>query len=126
MKVSIYKYFAPEAMETALIARVSASHFVDRLVIYEFQEELINFVLAEHPQNLIVDFGRVQQISSETVNALIHARECILANEGTLFLCDLRPEIREVFQLLNLDGTLFQIHDSLSAALIATQQDLDS
>ncbi|MCH2123435.1 MAG: STAS domain-containing protein [Pirellulaceae bacterium] len=119
--MSIYKYFNPEQTETALIARVSTSHFLDRLVIHEFQEELINFVLAEHPQNLIVDFGRVQQISSETVNALIRARECILGHEGTLFLCDLRPEIREVFQLLNLDGTLFQIHDSLSAALIATQ-----
>ena len=115
--MSIYKYFQPEQIDGASVCHLVDADFFDRAVINDFQEEMINFILAEKPDKLLIDFGRVRAISSETINALLRAREYMLASDGQIKLCDMREEIRQAFRLLNLEGKIFDIHDSMAAAL---------
>ncbi len=73
----------------------------------------------ERPAKVVVDFGRVVHCSTAVINGLLRAKRCVVANRGQLSLCGMTTEIRDAYDMLNLDGTVFQIHDTLDDAVTA-------
>jgi anti-anti-sigma regulatory factor len=61
----------------------------------------------------------VAHCSTSVINGLLRAKKKLLAGGGRIKLCQLHPLIREAYRLLNLDGTVFHIHDSEAEALTA-------
>ena len=114
-----YKHFRAETVDDVVVLHLTDSDFFDRLIINQLQDEMIQFVKTQEPSKLLINFGRVKSLSSETIGALIRAREYTVANGGTLKLCDMRDEIRAAFKMLNLEGKMFEIHDSMPSALDA-------
>ena len=92
---------------------------MDHLLSNELQTAVVSFVEQTRPQNLLVDFNTMRRFSSETINALLRARKRLAAYQGEMKLCGMRPEIREVFRIMRLDGTVFEIYDTAEQALAA-------
>ena len=72
---------------------------------------------AHQTQHLVVSFASVSVVCSDSIGILLRVRQHILDRGGKLHLCCMNQNVRRVFTLLNLDGTLFKIFESEDDAL---------
>jgi anti-anti-sigma factor len=67
-------------------------------------------------QRLVIDFSRLNFISSSGMRVLLIAAKRLSANEGTIALCNMQDHIEEVFRVSGFDQ-IIPIRDSRKAAL---------
>lgn len=89
----------------------------------ELCKQLIEFVSTRQPHQVIVDFSEVTRCSTAVINALLLVKKQLLSADGEVKLCSVSDGIRHVYRMLNLDGTVFEIHDSLPQAIKAFSAD---
>ena len=102
---------------------VATVRFVDRKIIdaaniQELGDELFALVEKEQRKNLLLNFASVEFLSSAALNKLIILDKKVKANNGKMRLCNLKPEIYEVFAITRLNQ-LFDIKNSEQDALAA-------
>lgn len=100
---------------------VSLVRFLDRKIIdaaniQELGEELFAIVEKDQKKNLILNFSSVEFLSSAALNKLIILDKKVKAHTGRMRLCNLKPEIYEVFAITRLNQ-LFDIKNTESEAL---------
>jgi len=110
-------------IEVSQVGQVTVVRFVDRKIldtanILELGDELFSLVERDNHTKLLLNFGRVEFLSSAALNKLILLDRTVKKNKGAMKLCDLRPEIFEVFVITRLNQ-LFDIQDDEAAALAA-------
>lgn len=108
-------------VEVSEIGAVTVVRFVDRKIldtanIQELGDELFSLVESDHRTQLLLNFSRVEFLSSAALNKLILLDRAISKQGGHLKLCCLRPEIQEVFVITRLNQ-MFEIHEEESDAL---------
>jgi anti-sigma B factor antagonist len=103
------------AGEVALV-RFLDRKIIDAANIQELGEELFALVEKEKKQNLILNFNSVEFLSSAALNKLIMLDKKVKAAKGKMRLCNLRPEIYEVFVITRLNQ-LFDIKPNENDAL---------
>jgi anti-anti-sigma regulatory factor len=106
-------------MGDVLVARLVDPRLADTMSVNEFQDELLLLLEREPTKKLLVNFQKVSQCSTSVINALLRAKKKLLASKGQIKLCSMNPVIREAYKLLNLDGTVFHIHDTEPESLAA-------
>jgi anti-anti-sigma regulatory factor len=67
---------------------------------------LMKIVKAKSLKKLVFDFGRVHQITSDTLAELVSLRRHLLKAQGDLVIRRLHPDLRDVFRMLRLDQVL--------------------
>lgn len=100
------------------VVRFLERKILDAASIQEMGEELFALVEKQNRKKLLLDFANVEFLSSAALNKLIVLDKKVKANGGRLKLCELKPEIREVFVITRLTQ-LFEINENESAALAA-------
>ena len=116
---SDYEHLVVRHMQNALIIQLIDPKLFDTNTVTELQDEMLRAIDEEKPQNAIVDFSYVVHCSTAVINGLLRAKRRILANDGKLVLCGMTEGIRDAYKMLNLDGTVFSIYDTLQDALDA-------
>src|SRR5947208_15076464 len=86
---------------------VSMVRFLDRKIIdaaniQELGDELFALVEKENRKNLLLNFVSVEFLSSAARNKLIILDKKRKAHSGTMRLCNLKPQIQEVFAITRL------------------------
>ena len=112
-----YTYIDRWDSDGVTVVDVANPRLLDRLFINELGDELIAFVESERPAKLLISFGRVTYCSSEVIGSLIRARARVTSEGGKMKLCLMNDQVRELFRITNLDGTIFEIFDSDDEAL---------
>ncbi|QDU92740.1 STAS domain-containing protein [Lignipirellula cremea] len=79
-------------------------------------EALLSFGTIVRPEKTIVDFSNVNMISPKVINALLELRKQMTSFGGQVKIAGLSTGVREVFQILHLDGSVFEIHNSTTGA----------
>ena len=107
-------------IETSEVRGVTIVNFIDRKIleaahIQERGEELQHLVDHDGNKDLLLDFDSVEFLSSAALNKLIILDKKVKAKAGQLKLCNLMPEIREVFVITRLNQ-LFDIVDTRDKA----------
>jgi anti-anti-sigma regulatory factor len=115
--MATYRHFDSETVNDVVVARLVDRRLADTMAINELQDELLLLLDREPTKKLLVNFRGVMQCSTSVINALLRAKKKLLTQGGQIKLCELHPVIREAYQLLNLDGTVFHIHDTEAEAL---------
>ncbi len=110
-------------VEVSEVGDVTVVHFVDRKIldeanIQELGQELFGLVESDGREKLLLNFTSVDFLSSAALGKLITLDKKVKANGGTLKLCNIRPEIYEVFAITRLNK-LFDIRDDEADALAA-------
>ncbi len=110
-------------LEVSDVGEVSVVRFRDRKIlddasIQELGQELFNLVEVDMCQKMVLNFSKVDFLSSAALGKLITLDKKIKANRGKLKLSNIRPEIYEVFVITKLNK-LFDIHDDEASALAA-------
>lgn len=75
----------------------------------ELQDDVVDYVEHQRPGKLIVDFSDVGYCSTAVIAAMLMVRKHLESEGGQIKLCEMSDEVREAFQTLKLDGTIFEI-----------------
>jgi anti-sigma B factor antagonist len=110
-------------LEVEDIGDVTVVNFTDRKILDEqniqiIGEQLFSLVDESGRRKLLLNFGNVEYLSSAALAKLITLNKKLQAAGGRLILCNIDPQIREVFEITRLNK-LFTIHDEEQAALQA-------
>ncbi|MCR4415255.1 MAG: STAS domain-containing protein [Thermoguttaceae bacterium] len=105
------------------IGDVTVVHFRDQKIIedlriQELGQELYQLVETENRKKLVLNFHSVDFLSSAALGVLIKLDKKVKAKQGRLKLCNIRPEIFEVFKITNLNR-VFDIKPDEADALAA-------
>jgi anti-sigma B factor antagonist len=108
-------------LEVEQIGDVSVVNFVDRKILDEqniqiIGDQLFSLVDQEGRRHLLLNFGNVEYLSSAALGKLITLNKKVQGAKGKLVLCNIAPEILEVFEITKLDK-FFKIEGEEQAAL---------
>ena len=98
------------------VARFTDHKILDEANIQQLGEELSELVTSGQHNKLLLNFERVEFLSSAALGKLISVKKKASQSETALKLCSIRPEIFEVFKITNLDQ-VFDIADDQDGAL---------
>ena len=110
-------------IEVNEVGNVSIIRFIDRKIldesaIGELGEELFALVEAENREAILLNFSDVEFLSSAALGKLITLDKKVKAAGGKLKLCNIRPQIYEVFAITKLNN-LFDIKENEDGAVAA-------
>jgi anti-sigma B factor antagonist len=110
-------------LEVEDIGDVTVVNFTDRKILDEqniqiIGEQLFSLVDEMGRRKVLLNFGNVEYLSSAALAKFITLNKKLQQVEGRLILCNIDPQIREVFEITKLNK-LFTIHDEEQAALQA-------
>lgn len=114
-----YRHFNVRTVKDVLVAHLIDLRLFDTLIVNELQDELLALIDKEQPKKVLVNFDGVSHCSTAVINGLLRAKKRLMTSGGQIKLCQMHPTIREAYRLLNLDGTVFHIHDTEAEALTA-------
>ena len=97
------------------ITRVVPSKILDELQISTMGEQLSKLV-DDGARKLVIDFSAVDHLTSSALGMLIRLRQNMAAVKGALRLCNIRPEIYQIFKITGLDK-MFSIYPTATDAL---------
>jgi anti-sigma B factor antagonist len=114
---------AHRRLEVSEVGEVTVVRFVDRKIldeasIQELGSELFQLVEQENRGKIVLNFSKVDFLSSAALGKLITLDKKVKARSGKLKLSNIRPEIYEVFAITKLNK-LFDIKDDEADALAA-------
>ena len=95
-------------LEVEDIGDVTVVNFVDRKILDEqniqiIGEQLFSLVDEVGRRKLLLNFGNVEYLSSAALGKLITLNKKLQAAGGRLILCNIDPQIYEVFEITKLD-----------------------
>lgn len=110
-------------LEVEQIGDVTVVNFIDRKILDEqniqvIGEQLFGLVDEEGCRKLLLNFGNVEFLSSTALGKLITLNKKLQAAKGRLILCNIDPQIHEVFEITKLDK-FFNIQKEEQTALQA-------
>ena len=87
----------------------------------EAVEEKIRSLMADKPENLVINFAGVDFMVTRVINILLLALKQIRAAGGEVYLARMNPNIRRVFDIMRLN-MVFKIFESEEEALAALEK----
>lgn len=110
-------------LEVEDIGEVTVVNFVDRKILDEqniqkIGEDLFSLVDDQGKAKILLNFGNVEYLSSAALGKFITLNKKVQAAGGKLILCNIDPQIYEVFEITRLNK-LFNIQKEEQAALQA-------
>jgi anti-sigma B factor antagonist len=90
-------------------------HVIDEVVIRQIGNELTKLVDASPRPRLVVSFTGVEHLSSAALGTLLTVMNRVRAKDGQLRLCDIAPQILQIFEITKLNKVL-RIEKDLAAA----------
>src|SRR6202795_1105492 len=110
-------------LEVEDIGDVTEVNFTDRKILDEqniqiIGEQLLSLVDEVGRRKLLLNFGNVEYLSSAALAKLITLNKKLQQAGGKLILCNIDPQIYEVFEITKLDK-FFKIMKEEQAALQA-------
>lgn len=99
---------------------ISLSGRIDSTAAVEFEEKLID-IIDKGNNTMIIDFQRIQFISSAGLRVLLLAAKKVKPYGGKIVLCEMSKDVREVFDISGF-SSIFDIQESVSSAVDAIKK----
>src|SRR5215475_29688 len=98
-------------LEVEPIGDVTVVNFVDRKILDEqniqvIGEQLFSLVDEEGARKVLLNFSNVEYLSSAALGKLITLNKKLQGVGGRLILCNIHPQIYEVFEITRLNKLL--------------------
>jgi anti-sigma B factor antagonist len=100
------------------VVRFRDHRILDTLVIERLAHELFRVAGADDCENLLLNFAGVGFLSSSALGKLLVLNKRMKAKGGQLKLCEVCPEIAEIFELTKLNQ-VFDIKNDETNGLLA-------
>lgn len=104
------------AIRDVTVVTFVETHIRDLPQIEQIGTELYDLVDNRAVRKLILDFSKVQILSSQALGVLITLQKKMAAAKGKISLCSLKKELARVFDIAQL-GKVFKFYPDEDAAL---------
>jgi len=91
---------------------------LEELAINQIQEQLSELIMSQDAPKLLLNFRKVEHLSSAALGVLITLNKLVNESQGQLVLANIHPQIYEVFKITRLNK-LFNIKGTTDEALRA-------
>lgn len=98
------------------VVEFTDSKILDEANIEQIGDRLFALINEGDRPKILLDFANVDHLSSAALGKLLQARELVHKVNGQLRLCDIKPQIFEVFTITKLDK-LFRVYPTRSDAM---------
>ncbi|MBI5365863.1 MAG: STAS domain-containing protein [Planctomycetes bacterium] len=98
------------------VAELTGQRILDETSLQEMARKLMRLAEDCARGKLVIDFGKVDYLSSAVLGKIVAVHKKLASEQGQLRLCNVRPSIREVFKITNLDKVV-EIHPNRDAAV---------
>ena len=113
-----YRHLDVNEVDDVTVVRFRDRKIVEDINIQELAQEMFRLVEADNRGRVLLNFSSVEFLSSAALGKLITLEKKVKAHGGTLKLCNIRPEIYEVFAITKLNR-VFDIKEDEADALAA-------
>lgn len=88
------------------------------ITMYEIDKVKKEFseIIEKDSKNLLVNFKKLEFISSLVIAALVYIHKKVKEKSGRLKFCELNPKVKEIFEVTDLDK-VFEVYPTENAAL---------
>jgi anti-sigma B factor antagonist len=97
------KHLEVEQIGDVTVARFTDKKILDEQTLQAIREQLFGLVGELGRCKLLLDFGSVEYLSSPILGELITLHKQVNAAGGQLMLCNIDPQIYEVFEITKLN-----------------------
>ena len=105
-----------QIQEGICIVTIQDASILDERNIEMLGKDLEKLVTDQNYINMVIDMHQVGYLSSAVLGKFMSLFKKIKSEKGDLKLCNIKPEIRPIFSVTQLDKVI-EIHDSLQPAL---------
>jgi len=119
--MSAYECIKLDDVNSISVVKFTEEKVVDPAKVEKMGTELLSLA-DDESKKLLLNFENVRFFSSAAINKLIVLEKRVREQGGKLRLSNLRPEVKDLFSLTNLDS-LFSIMDEQSDALDSFEQE---
>lgn len=98
-----------ETVDGIVVGAVVGTSMLDGLCVTEFGVQVLEYVKDKPGLPLLLSFKNIDYMTSQGLTELLRINDALIAQGGSLRLCDVNAPIRRVFQITNLER-LFSIH----------------
>ena len=105
-----------EAQGDVRVIAVDVVRLVDEAAIDQCKREILELLDKTEESNVLLNFGRVTFMSSAALGMLIRVNKKCKEYNITLKLCEISPDIRQVFKITGMDK-VFDIHPDAAQAM---------
>jgi anti-sigma B factor antagonist len=110
-----------QRLKVQQVASVTVVNFLDKRILDEptiqaIAEQLFSLVDDSGKRELLLNFNNVEYLSSAALGKLINLHKKLQGLQGRLAMCNVIPQIFEVFAITKLDK-IFKIFPDQDAAL---------
>jgi anti-sigma B factor antagonist len=107
-----------EDLGDVTVVNFTVRKILDEQNIQVIGDQLYSLVDEGGRRKILLNFGNVEYLSSAALSKLITLNKKLQAVNGRLILCNIAPQIREVFEITKLNK-VFAIHAEEQTALQA-------
>lgn len=100
------------------IVSINEPSLVEGEMVQQCYEEIVDLIGEIEERCIVLHFGRVTFMASETLSMLIRLNKKCREEQIALKLCNMTPNIHHLFQATQLDR-FFSIYDDLAQAIEA-------
>jgi anti-sigma B factor antagonist len=98
------------------VVTILESRILDESNINEIGFQLLQLVTQKYMVKMVLDLNEVKYLSSAVLRQFISLYKTIKQEKGELVICRIRPEVREVFKITQLDK-MITIKEDLASAI---------
>jgi len=102
------------------VVRFDATSISAAQSLEEISAKLTDFIAAEYPKKIVVDFDGVKFFSSEVLGLLLYVWRKLQDYGGLIVISGINPQLHRVFKITNLDK-IFRFYSDKEAAVKALQ-----
>ena len=90
----------------------------EEITMYEIDKVKKEFseIIEKDSKNLLVNFKKLEFISSLVIAALVYMLKKVKEKDGKLKFCELKSKVKEIFEVTDLDK-VFEVYPTESAAI---------
>ena len=110
-----------EVNDDVRVIFIDQVRLIDAVAIDHCYREIIEVLDKTEERNVLLHFGRVAFLSSAALGALIRVNKKCGEYKITLKLCNIAPDIFQVFKITRLDK-VFDVHADAAEALASFQK----
>ncbi len=97
------------------LVKFAESSILETAAIEQLGRDLSHLIDVEQKQKLVLDFANVKFLSSHALGILLTLHRKASEGKGGVVLCGLRPELKKVFTITNLDKVFKFCRDDAEA-----------
>jgi anti-anti-sigma factor len=97
------------------VIAIDVVRLVDEAAIEQCKREIMETLDTTEESNVLLHFGRVSFMSSAALGMLIRVSKKCKEYDATLKLCNISPDIRQVFKITSMDKILDIQEDAAQA-----------